>query len=186
MFLVIFWTALVRYTWPSNSSRFFFFRQSVLSDVFGLNAPAVWAQRCGAGGCRREATWISINILLLGTWLGVFDKYTGYIHICIYIYTHIVPFQCLNRVKLQSLMVVLWLNHVNHHVNPQFQDGILMEYHGSLNGAWVWPTNWGDTLRPFLPQLQTTYVKCLSDPPNSQDMSKKNDLDECCMGMKTE
>ena len=21
-------------------------------------APAVWAQRCGAGGCRREATWI--------------------------------------------------------------------------------------------------------------------------------
>ena len=24
MFLVIFWTALVRYTWPSNSSRFFF------------------------------------------------------------------------------------------------------------------------------------------------------------------
>ena len=36
----------------------FFFRQSVLSDVFGLNAPAVWAQRCGAGGCRREATWI--------------------------------------------------------------------------------------------------------------------------------
>ena len=58
MFFVIFWTALVRYTWPSNSSRFFF-RQSVLSDVFGLNAPAVWAQRCGAGGCRREATWIS-------------------------------------------------------------------------------------------------------------------------------
>ena len=57
MFFVIFWTALVRYTWPSNSSRFFF-RQSVLSDVFGLNAPAVWAQRCGAGGCRREATWI--------------------------------------------------------------------------------------------------------------------------------
>ena len=59
MFFVIFWTALVRYTWPSNSSRFFF-RQSVLSDVFGLNAPAVWAQRCGAGGCRREATWISL------------------------------------------------------------------------------------------------------------------------------
>ena len=60
MFFVIFWTALVRYTWPSNSSRFFF-RQSVLSDVFGLNAPAVWAQRCGAGGCRREATWIVDN-----------------------------------------------------------------------------------------------------------------------------
>ena len=57
MFFVIFWTALVRYTWLSNSSRFFF-RQSVLSDVFGLMAPAVWAQRCGAGGCRREATWI--------------------------------------------------------------------------------------------------------------------------------
>ena len=29
MFFVIFWIALVRYTWPSNSSRFFF-RQSVL------------------------------------------------------------------------------------------------------------------------------------------------------------
>ena len=57
MFFVIFWNALVRYTWPSNSSRFFP-RQSVLSDVFGLNAPAVWAQRCGAGGCHREASWI--------------------------------------------------------------------------------------------------------------------------------
>ena len=63
MFFVIFWTALVRYTWLSNSSRFFF-RQSVLSDVFGLNGRHHWqlraaAQRCGAGGCRREATWIS-------------------------------------------------------------------------------------------------------------------------------
>ena len=41
----------------------FFFRQSVLSDVFGLNGRHHWqlraaAQRCGAGGCRREATWI--------------------------------------------------------------------------------------------------------------------------------
>ena len=25
---------------------------------------AVWAQRCGAGGCRREATWINYNELL--------------------------------------------------------------------------------------------------------------------------
>ena len=63
MFFVIFWTALVRYTWLSNSSRFFF-RQSVLSDVFGLNGRHHWqlraaAQRCGAGGCRREATWHS-------------------------------------------------------------------------------------------------------------------------------
>ena len=62
MCFVIFWTALVRYTWLSNSSRFFF-RQSVLSDVFGLNGRHHWqlraaAQRCGAGGCRREATWI--------------------------------------------------------------------------------------------------------------------------------
>ena len=62
MFFVIFWIALVRYTWLSNSSRFFF-RQSVLSDVFGLNGRHHWqlraaAQRCGAGGCRREATWI--------------------------------------------------------------------------------------------------------------------------------
>jgi len=39
----------------------FFFRQSVLSDVFGLNGRHHWqlraaAQRCGAGGWRREAT----------------------------------------------------------------------------------------------------------------------------------
>ena len=44
----------------------FFFRQSVLSDVFGLNGRHHWqlraaAQRCGAGGCRREATWILEN-----------------------------------------------------------------------------------------------------------------------------
>ena len=57
MFFVIFWTALVRYTWLSNSSRFFF-RQSVLSDAFGLNGRHHWQLRCGAGGCRREATWI--------------------------------------------------------------------------------------------------------------------------------
>ena len=36
----------------------FFFRQSVLSDVFGLNGRHHWQLRCGAGGCRREATWI--------------------------------------------------------------------------------------------------------------------------------
>ena len=69
MFFVIFWIALVRYTWLSNSSRFFF-RQSVLSDVFGLNGRHHWqlraaAQRCGAGGCRREATWISVFQLFL-------------------------------------------------------------------------------------------------------------------------
>ena len=49
MFFVIFWTALVRYTWLSNSSRFFF-RQSVLSDVFGLNGRHHWqlrTMRCG-------------------------------------------------------------------------------------------------------------------------------------------
>ena len=39
MFFVIFWTALVRYTWLSNSSRFFF-RQSVLSETFGC----FWSQ----------------------------------------------------------------------------------------------------------------------------------------------
>ena len=66
MFFLIFWTALVRYTWLSNSSRFFF-RQSVLSDVFGLNGRHHWqlraaAQRCGAGGCRREATWINHRV----------------------------------------------------------------------------------------------------------------------------
>ena len=66
MFFVIFWTALVRYTWLSISSRFFF-RQSVLSDVFGLMAPAVWAQRCGVGGCRREATWIICIFLDIDT-----------------------------------------------------------------------------------------------------------------------
>eukprot|EP00930_Biecheleria_cincta_P034269 TRINITY_DN23698_c0_g1_i1.p1 TRINITY_DN23698_c0_g1~~TRINITY_DN23698_c0_g1_i1.p1 ORF type:complete len:2738 (+),score=614.06 TRINITY_DN23698_c0_g1_i1:451-8214(+) len=31
----------------------------------------------------------------------------------------------------------------------------------------------GDTLKPFLPQLQTTYVKCLSDPPNSEAVRLK-------------
>ncbi|CAK9018847.1 unnamed protein product, partial [Durusdinium trenchii] len=31
----------------------------------------------------------------------------------------------------------------------------------------------GDTLKPFLPQLQTTYVKCLSDPPNSEEVREK-------------
>ena len=45
----------------------FFFRQSVLSDVFGLNGRHHWqlraaAQRCGAGGCRREATWIHATV----------------------------------------------------------------------------------------------------------------------------
>ena len=69
MFFVIFWTVLVRYTWLSNSSRFFF-RQSVLSDDFGLNGRHHWqlraaAQRCGAGGCRREATWIYIWLVVL-------------------------------------------------------------------------------------------------------------------------
>ena len=44
----------------------FFFWQSVLSDVFGLNGRHHWqlraaAQRCGAGGCRREATWIHVQ-----------------------------------------------------------------------------------------------------------------------------
>ena len=28
------------------------------------HAPAVWDQRCGAGGCRREATWIHIKYIL--------------------------------------------------------------------------------------------------------------------------
>ena len=127
-----FWTALVRYTWLSNSSRFFFLRQSVLSDVLMVSMAtslaftsgregvrttsfkpwrphrgscrgataieenngsrreqwltsltvwtvhsictymifiyiyislylSVWAQRCGAGGCRREATWINVS-----------------------------------------------------------------------------------------------------------------------------
>ena len=58
MFFVIFWTALVRYTWLSNSSRFFF-RQSVLSDVFGLNGRHHWqfsydAVRAVAVAKRRE------------------------------------------------------------------------------------------------------------------------------------
>ena len=29
------------------------------------HAPAVWAQRCGAGGCRREATWIYLLFTIL-------------------------------------------------------------------------------------------------------------------------
>ena len=53
----------------------FFFRQSVLSDVFGLNGRHHWqlraaAQRCGAGGCRREATWI--------TWAVMPDEKMGF------------------------------------------------------------------------------------------------------------
>ena len=48
----------------------FFFRQSVLSDVFGLSGRHHWqsraaAQRCGAGGCRREATWINKNPIII-------------------------------------------------------------------------------------------------------------------------
>ncbi|OLP89565.1 Translational activator GCN1 [Symbiodinium microadriaticum] len=31
----------------------------------------------------------------------------------------------------------------------------------------------GETLKPFLPQLQTTYVKCLTDPPNSEAVRRK-------------
>ena len=128
MFFVIFWTALVRYTWLSNSSRFFFptistfgcfwsqwptslavtsGREGVRTTWFKPWRPhrgscrgataieenngsrreqwltsltvwtvhsictymifiyidislylSVWAQRCGAGGCRREPTWI--------------------------------------------------------------------------------------------------------------------------------
>ena len=80
MFFVIFWTALVRYTWLSNSSRFFsdnqYFRMFLVSmaDIIGCfpapplnHAPAVWAQRCGAGGCRREAKWIAQFIALYPT-----------------------------------------------------------------------------------------------------------------------
>ena len=93
MFLVIFWTALVRYTWLSNSSRFFFptistfgcfwsqwptslavtsGREGVRTTSFKpwrphrgscRGATAIeennGSRRCGAGGCRREATWIN-------------------------------------------------------------------------------------------------------------------------------
>ena len=105
MFFVLFWTALVRYTWLSNSSRFFsdnqYFRMFLVSmaDIIGSyersrrcennivqtvaaaqgflsrsdgNRREQWRTmadiinsvdraldiRCGAGGCRREATWI--------------------------------------------------------------------------------------------------------------------------------
>ena len=97
MFFVIFWTALVRYTWLSNSSRFFFptistfgcfwsqwptslavtsGREGVRTTSFKpwrphrgscRGATAIEEnngsrrERCGAGGCRREATWININ-----------------------------------------------------------------------------------------------------------------------------
>ena len=71
LFFELRWSAIHGY----QILRVFFLRQSVLSDVFGLNGRhhwqlrAVakvweqhrWAQRCGAGGCRREATWISIR-----------------------------------------------------------------------------------------------------------------------------
>ena len=94
MFFVIFWTALVRYTWLSNSSRFFptistfgcFWSQwptslAVTSGREGVRTTSFkpWRphrgscrgataieenngsrrERCGAGGCRREATWIN-------------------------------------------------------------------------------------------------------------------------------
>ena len=88
MFFVIFWTALVRYTWLSNSSRFFF-RQSVLSDVFGLNGRHHWqlraaAQRCGAGGCRREATWIN-NVLIYHVHIMNLHIHK-YIYVCVWIH----------------------------------------------------------------------------------------------------
>ena len=59
LFFELRWSAIHGY----QILRVFFFRQSVLSDVFGLNGRHHWqlraaAQRCGAGGCRREATWI--------------------------------------------------------------------------------------------------------------------------------
>ena len=61
LFFELCWSAIHGY----QILRVFFFRQSVLSDVFGLNGRHHWqlraaAQRCGAGGCRREATWISL------------------------------------------------------------------------------------------------------------------------------
>ena len=60
LFFELRWSAIHGY----QILRVFFFRQSVLSDVFGLNGRHHWqlraaAQRCGAGGCRREATWIN-------------------------------------------------------------------------------------------------------------------------------
>eukprot|EP00913_Durusdinium_trenchii_P012665 g11893.t1 len=41
----------------------------------------------------------------------------------------------------------------------------------------------GDTLKPFLPQLQTTYVKCLSDPPNSEDRPEVREKAAESLGM---
>ena len=110
MFFVLFWTALVRYTWLSNSSRFFFptistfgcfwsqwptslavtsGREGVRTTSFkpwrphrGSCRGATMADiinsvdrsldiRCGAGGCRREATWINTNnIHCLSSHLG--------------------------------------------------------------------------------------------------------------------
>ena len=55
LFFELRWSAIHDY----QILRVFFFRQSILLDVFGLNGRHHWQLRCGVGGCRREATWIN-------------------------------------------------------------------------------------------------------------------------------
>ena len=153
MFFVIFWTALVRYTWLSNSSRFFFptistfgcfwsqwptslavtsGREGVRTTSFKpwrphrgscRGATAIEEnngsrrERCGAGGCRREATWIYIYINI------IIYHYTIYNVKWDSIYIYIVWIMWIMCVRVCMHNGILWYTnqHYHHHHQQQQQ-----------------------------------------------------------------